>query len=118
MNVDAMPEGRTVIEFDFSGVPADCNRFWILVNDGAVDCCIRHPGFESDVRVVSDLRRFVEAWRGFRSLKDEPAAGRIKLYGPPALKRAFPSWLLLSMAAHVERQRPGRERGVSRRARA
>lgn len=118
VNPDAMPPGRTVVEFEFTGVPEECRRFWIMTRDGVVEMCVKHPGFDVDLRVLSDLRRFVEAWRGFRSLRAELAAGRIRLEGPRALQRAFPNWLLLSALAHVERKRPGRERALSRRTRA
>jgi DNA-binding HxlR family transcriptional regulator len=115
MNTDAMPSGRTVIEFDFPDGPNGPAVFWIINTDGVVDVCAKHPGYEPDVRVVSELRRFVEVWRGFRPLRAELTAGRIQLTGARALTRAFPNWLLLSAASHVGRERPGRERSVSRR---
>lgn len=117
MNLDAMPKGRVAVEFEFSGVPRRlCRRFWILKRDDRLDVCIRHPGYEIDLRVHSDLRRFVEAWRGIRSLEAELRSGGIRLEGSPELKRGFPRWLLLSSAAHVERYRSGRERITHRRA--
>ena len=117
LNSDAMPEGRTVIQFEFTEAPEDCKRFWIINNAGEVDMCIEHPGFDVDLRVKSDLRRFVEAWRGIRSMKTELATGRIRLDGPRSLQRSFPDWLLLSALAHVGRQRPGRERTTCQRTR-
>jgi len=114
MNTEAMPPGRTVVEFEFSGAPKGIPRFWIVAHDHEVDLCIKHPGYEVDLRVRAELRRFVETWRGFRPLRDELAAGRIRLEGPAALKRAFPKWLLLSELAGTERLRPGRERRISR----
>lgn len=110
IDTEAMPEGRTVIEFDLSGEAAHYSRFWIVHSDGAVDVCIKPPGHETDLRVIADLRRFTEAWRGFRSLRAEIEAGRIRLEGPHALKRALPKWLLLSAAAPEPRLRSGRER--------
>lgn len=116
LDVSVMPEGRVAVEFEFSGVPAGlCSRFWILKQQDSVDVCIQHPGFEIDLRVSSDLRRFVEAWRGVRSLDAELASGRIRLDGPRELRRGFPRWLLLSAAAHVPRKRPGKERTTFRR---
>lgn len=115
LNSDAMPEGRTVLEFAFPDAPEECKRFWIIHDEGVIDMCIEHPGHEVDLLVTSELMRFVEAWRGFRSLKDELAAGRIRLKGARSLERSFPDWLLLSSVAHVQRERPGRERSVSRR---
>lgn len=115
MNVEAMPEGRTVLQFEFTGAPADCQRFWIMNAAGTVEMCIEHPGFDVSLTVKSDLRRFVEAWRGIRCLETELAAGRIRLEGPRDLKRCFPQWLLLSALADVERERSGRERTTCQR---
>jgi hypothetical protein len=115
MNVEALPPGRTVIEFEFTGSTSGFSRFWIVSNDGRVDLCVQHPGYEPDLRVRSEIRRFVDTWRGFRSLRSEIRSGRIRLDGPPALKRAFPKWLLLSSLADVERERTGRERTLARR---
>lgn len=110
LNTQAMPKGRTVIEFEFSGIDEGFARFWLINTDGKVEMCLKHPGFEIDVKVMSDIRRFVEAWRGFRSMRDEIAQGAIRLEGPSTLRRAFPDWLLLSALSQFPRQRSGGER--------
>ena len=113
LNTDAMPSGRTVIEFEFSGVDKGFARFWLINTDGKVDMCLKHPGFDVDIKVMSEIHRFVEAWRGFRKLRDEIAAGAILLEGPSKLKRAFPNWLLLSALSPFPRRRPGDERRLA-----
>lgn len=113
MNTEAMPPGRTVIQFEFSGTATDFRRFWLVSTDGRVEMCLKNPGFETDLLVVADLRCFVETWRGFRDLRQEIRAARIKLLGPRALQKAFPDWLLLSALAPYQRQRVGRERRLS-----
>ena len=118
MNTDAMPKGRTTIQIEFTDLPHNQKYYWLVINDEEVDVCIKHPGYEPDVNVSCDIRRFVDAWRGFRSMKQEIRSGKIKVSGPASLKKAFPNWLLLSGAAHIERQRPGRERSLQRRTRA
>ena len=110
-----MPPGRTVLEFEFSGAPTDFRRFWLVNQDRKVDMCFKHPGYDTDLLVRADLRVFVETWRGFRDLRTEIRASRIRLAGPRDLKKAFPDWLLLSMFAQVERRAPGRERRLSTR---
>jgi len=107
---EALPPGRTVIEFEFSGTPAELRRFWLVCDSGEVDMCLKHPGFDTDVSVRSDIRRFIESWRGFRDLRKEILAGNILVTGPRELVRAFPDWLLLSSLARYERRFPGRER--------
>ena len=106
----AMPPGRTVIEFEFSGTPTEFRRFWLVNTGGKVDMCLKDPGYETDLHVRSDLQRFVEAWRGFRDLRAEIRANTIRLTGPKALRSSFPDWLLLSGLAPHRRQTEGLER--------
>ncbi len=109
MNTEAMPEGRTVVEFEFSGTPTEFRRFWLVNNDGKVDMCLKDPGYETHLLVRSDMRRFVEAWRGFRDLREEIRSGKIRLAGPRQLVTSFPDWLLLSALAPYRRRVSGRE---------
>lgn len=113
MNVEAMPSGRTVIEFSFTGAPKECERFWIVHRDGRVEMCLKDPGLDVDVAVSSDLRRFVEAWRGLRDLRREIRAGHIRVEGPRHLRDQLPEWLLLSQLAPYPRRRPGREHDLA-----
>jgi DNA-binding HxlR family transcriptional regulator len=113
LNADLFPDGRTVLEFEFKGTLEGTERFWLVVTSGKVDMCLKHPGFDADLVVQADLRRFVESWRGFRDLREEIQSGKIKITGPRALKRAFPDWLLLSALAPYERKRPGREQKLA-----
>lgn len=109
MNSDAMPPGRTVVEFEFSGTPTEFRRFWLVNVDGKVDMCLKNPGYETNLHVRSDIRRFVEAWRGFRDLRVEIRSGKICLTGPRQLIASFPDWLLLSALAPYRRRVNGRE---------
>lgn len=113
MNAEQMPEQRTVIEFDFSGTHADLRRFWLVSENGSVDMCLKYPGYESDLVVRSDIRAFVECWRGIRDLRAEIARGRIALEGPKNLRKAFPGWLRRHVLADVPRRADGQERDRS-----
>lgn len=110
LNVEAMPPGRTVLEFLFSGTPSELRRFWLVHKDGKVDMCLKNPGYEPDVILNADIRRFVEAWRGFRDMRAEIRRGHIRLEGPKKLCRALPDWLLLSALSPFPRECPGNER--------
>jgi DNA-binding HxlR family transcriptional regulator len=109
-----MPPGRTVLAFEFTGAPRDCRRFWLVNQDGNVDMCLKDPGYEVDVHVRSDIRTFIEAWRGIRDLHAEIRARRIELIGALNLVRSFPDWLRLSGLAENPRLRPGRELQLTR----
>ena len=114
LNTATMPPGRTTLEFEFTGVPADCRRFWLVHKDGAVDMCLKDPGYEVSLKVEADLRLFVETWRGFRDLRKEIQARRIRLTGPASLRAAFPKWLLLSGLAPFPRHHAGHEQRLAR----
>ena len=114
-NVDnaRMPPGRTVIEFQFRNAPPDGRQFWLVHESGSTDMCLKAPGYDVDLQVRADLRLFIEAWRGIRDLRREIQAGHVQLLGPPALRKQFPSWLLLSGLAPHQRLRPGREQRLA-----
>ena len=114
MNTEAMPAGRTTIAFEFEDQPAKKRYFWIVAEDNKVQACLKHPGFEEDLRVVAKLRSLTYAWRGFVSLRDEIRKGNIRVVGPARLAKKFPDWLLGSMLADQERMHPGRERDLQR----
>jgi len=105
LNVAAMPPGRTVIEIEFVDAPAASRRFWLVHCDGAVDVCLKDPGFDPAVRVSTRVRTLAEVWRGLRSLRSEVRAGTVTLEGPTQYRRALPEWLLLSAYAHIRRPR-------------
>ena len=109
INIEAMPTGRTVMQFEFAGAPAECQRFWLVHEAGKVDMCLKNPGYETDLLIHADLLRFIETWRGFRDLRNEIAIGRIRLQGPSHYKKAFPDWLLLSALSPYPRKHRGRE---------
>lgn len=114
MNTEIMPARRLTIAFDFEDQPAKKRYFWILAENKKVQACLKHPGFDEDLRVVAKLRSFTYAWRGFVSLRDEIDKGHVRVTGPAQLVSAFPDWLLGSMLADQERMYPGRERDLQR----
>lgn len=116
LDTGAMPDCRTVMEFAFTGTPTEFRRFWLVHEGGVVDMCLKHPGFEVDIEVRADIRRFVEAWRGFRDLRGEIEAGRIRVDGPTDLRRALPDWLKLSALAPYKRVRNVNARRGSKKA--
>lgn len=94
-----LPRTRTVVLFQFPDAKKGERRFWLHLDDEIVDLCLVPPGFDVDLRVDSDVRTFTEVWRGDRSLKQALRGKQVRLDGPPALKRAFPTWLGLSAFA-------------------
>jgi DNA-binding HxlR family transcriptional regulator len=102
LDTKAMPAERTVIELDFLDAPRQ-RKFWLVCDGGSVDVCLKPPGFEVDLAVSASVRTLAEIWRGQRPIVQEIRAGRVHLDGPAKLRRAFPTWLLLSQFSSIER---------------
>lgn len=103
LNTSAMPPGRTVIEIVFTDAPASGRRFWLVHNNGDVDVCVKRPGFDVDITLSGKTMVLAEIWRGIRSLPHAIKAGDIVVEGRPAMRRALPGWLLLSVYAPIKR---------------
>jgi len=103
---DQLPAKRTIVRVDFSGLPPRYRKgriFWLILEQREVDLCLKDPGAEVDLYVRADLETFARVWLGDVALADAMRTGRIQLSGRRELIRKFPSWLLLSHFAGVQR---------------
>lgn len=89
---DALPEGRTVVEFRFSDAPRTKALWWLLV-DEQVDLCLKDPGFEPDLWVLCNVRSLAEVFTNERSIQDALSGGRIRVHGRRDLERSLSEWL-------------------------
>jgi DNA-binding HxlR family transcriptional regulator len=103
LNLTPMPRKRCVIQFLYPGLTSR-QRYWLVVDRGAVDLCQIDPGFEVDLYVVADLRAMTAIWMGLTGVRAEVQAGRLKLTGDPGLKRSMQIWLGLSPFAKEKKR--------------
>lgn len=103
LHLDRLPPGRTVIRFEFTDMAAPQRFYWLIVEAGEVDVCLKEPGFEVDLLAAAPLRVMTAIWLGDRSVADARRAGDLDLRGPAALRRHFADWLKRSLFADVER---------------
>lgn len=100
LRTDALPDGETVICFNFS----ELNQFkswWLVVCDDTVDLCTENPGKDVDIYVNTTVRTLVEVWAGDLDVKSALRKRLIKVQGNRKLARALPDWLGISLYAHV-----------------
>jgi DNA-binding HxlR family transcriptional regulator len=106
IDLERIPPGRTVVQIDFTGLSN--STYWLVMEPDGVSVCVTDPGFETDLLVTADTRALHEVWVGHLQLADALRRRLIDLVGLAELRAAFPTWLQLSMFAHVPRQRlPG-----------
>jgi DNA-binding HxlR family transcriptional regulator len=107
--VDRLPDARVVVRVDFRGLPPHCRgqrSWWLVLDRPDVDLCLKDPGFPVDLVVTADVAALTRVWLGDLRLVDAQRAGAVLLDGHARWVRAFPTWLLLSGFAPVERPRP------------
>lgn len=99
VNLERVPERRTVAQFDLYGLHQ--RSYWLVFEQGDVSVCYSDPGFEVDLVVTADSMTLHRVWIGRRTFPDALRSGDIQLTGPRELVRVFPEWFQLSMFAHV-----------------
>ncbi len=100
---DAVPAGRTVVQFRFPELASGSREWWLVILDGDADVCDQDPGFPVAVTVTSSLRSLVEVWLGDLGWPAALRSGAVRVEGPPALRRAVPRWFALATFASIPR---------------
>lgn len=77
--------------------------WWLVLTADEADVCDADPGHDVDLTVTADLRALTAVWMGERAWTDTLRDGTVSVDGPETLRRAFPTWLKLSMFAGVPR---------------
>ena len=106
IDVERLPSRRIVVRFDFRAFPARCRAFqtcWLILERAGPDVCLKDPGFDVDLVVSADARTMARVWTGAVTFAQAVREGGLRVEGARDLVRAFPTWLLLSHFAHVER---------------
>jgi DNA-binding HxlR family transcriptional regulator len=104
---------RFVVRFEFSGVPSNRRRYWLVFEEGDADLCMKDPGFETDLYVSTHVRTLTEIWLGHLALEPSLRDERLRLEGSRQDVRRFRDWFALSLFAEAGRQPPGRVREAS-----
>lgn len=101
LNTEALPTGRTLVRFDFTDLERR-NRFWMLLENGSGEVCLKQPGGDESLVVNADSEWFVMWHMGWVGWREAIRAGRITVNGPTVLARTFPTWHRLSHFAGVK----------------
>lgn len=101
LDTDALPRERTIVRFDFPDLQRK-SRYWLLLENGTGEVCLKQPGSGESLVVTADSEWFVRWHMGRVGWREAVQAGRIRVDGPSSLARAFPTWNRLSHFARVQ----------------
>lgn len=96
-DINALPDHRVVVRFEFAGVPADRTRFrimWLVFDRRSVDVCAKDPGFAVDLVMRGWIADFVAVYLGHARWHD--LAGKtLSIEGDRRLAKQVPAWIRL-----------------------
>jgi hypothetical protein len=101
VDINALPDRRVVLRFEFSGVPASRTKFrlmWLILRRSGVDVCMKDPGFAVDLVLRGNIRDYVGVYLGHTKWRDA-AGSALQFDGDPRIARAFPVWLRFETAS-------------------
>jgi DNA-binding HxlR family transcriptional regulator len=96
--LEALPERRVVIRFEFSGVPANRTKFrimWLVLKRSGADVCLKDPGYSIDLVFRGHIADFVKVYLG-HALWQDTVGKRIMVEGDATLAKQAPGWIRLN----------------------
>lgn len=95
--LDALPDRRVVLRFEFSGVPASRTKFrilWLILERSGADVCVKDPGFEIDLVFRGNIGDFVNVYLGHALWRDMEGK-TLTVDGDRELAKQVPGWIRL-----------------------
>jgi hypothetical protein len=95
--LSALPGRRVVLRFEFSGVPANREKFrvlWLILERAGADVCLKDPGYDVDLVFRGKIADFVEVYLGHARWRDLEGKA-LMVEGDRKLAKEAPSWIRL-----------------------
>jgi DNA-binding HxlR family transcriptional regulator len=105
LDLREFPADRAVLLFEFPDVEIKLRRFWFVIDHGQVDVCLKNPGHDVDLTLVTSIRTLAMIYLGQVEPDAAVRSGAIALEGSRALSRTFPAWCPRSHFAAAARHR-------------
>jgi len=102
INIEHFSQRRTVLLFEFSDYTSKLRRWWLVVSDNDVDVCVKDPGYDVDLHIITDVKTLTQIWMGDIKLSNAIRNKLLTSSGNTRLKQAMPKWLGTNYFADVK----------------
>ena len=102
LNTQFFAVGQTVLLFEFSDYTSKFRRWWLVIGSGDVDVCLKDPGYEVDLHILTDVKTLTGIWMGDISLSQAIRTKLITVTGSRDLKGGMSTWLGTNYFADVK----------------
>ena len=93
---------RVVVRVELTDYTSRMRFWWLVINRGEVDLCLRDPAYEVDLFISTDLRTLTAVWMGDSTWHGEIRRGGMRLAGASQLRRDILKWFGTNFYANVK----------------
>lgn len=86
----------------FKDMPPNRRAYWLVVDHGEVDLCVKFPGFDVDLEFITTSKPMADIWMGYSTMKREIAKKNLTLRGRRDLKTSINDWFSYSLFSNPE----------------
>ena len=94
VDIESLPQGPTVIQFEFTGEYA--GRFWLLLERPKPEVRDYDAGIPVDLFITADTMTIAGIWKGRMGVSTAIESGLLNVKGSASLVVQFPNWLTLN----------------------
>jgi DNA-binding HxlR family transcriptional regulator len=93
IDTSRFPREKTVLGFMFLDMPSKKRSWWLMIENGDADLCLRDPGFEIDLLFKTTAKTMADIWMGYTPIRKEITNKTLSLTGNPDIKDSLDDWL-------------------------
>ncbi|MGA7178945.1 MAG: helix-turn-helix domain-containing protein [Thiobacillaceae bacterium] len=101
LNVGFFKGQRTVIRIEFTDQVARFRHWWLVIQEGDVDVCMKDPGYEVDLKLSTDLKTLTAVWIGDTTIMNAIRENKVAVDGSSHLRKNIAVWFGSSYFADV-----------------
>lgn len=102
IDTDFFKQERAVIKFEFTDYMSKFRLWWLVINKGDVDICMKDPGYDVDLTISTDLQTLTAVWMGDITMMKAMREKKIVLSGSAHLKKNIAIWMGTNYYADVK----------------
>jgi len=102
IDVSDFPDRRIVLSFMFQDMPSSKRAYWLMVDHGEVDLCVKYPGFDVDLAFVTTSKVMADVWMGYTTMKKAMRDKGLAINGLSGLKKHVDDWFSYSLFSNPE----------------
>lgn len=106
IRVEYLPRERRVFYIEFKDGPKHLKRWWLVVQEGEVDLCLKDPGHEVHLWIYTDVETLTRLFQCRMTLAQAGTAGRLRLNGSSNLLKTMKLWFGRPAERHKESPLP------------